>query len=167
MPATARTLRFTEEDLSSGSGAYAELDVPCDVPVRLADVLDYDKRTQGKSYGWIFRYMAETPSGNEVKFDTYLSFGENARWKLVQVLRAHGVELEDIVELDPNDLIGDKLIGHIDFPRDDNGEPTSDYRELQEVFPPSTPPFTRGEEETDRSQLADQGVVDEGEPAIL
>lgn len=143
MAATARVLRFTEEDLENvGGGAYAEFDVPCEAPIRLAKVADYDKRSEGKSWGWIFYYMAETPSGKEVEFRTYLSFGENARWKLTEVLDAHGVSLESgDLEIDPEDLVGDELIGLIDFPRDRNtGEPTSEFRELRKVFPISTEP---------------------------
>lgn len=169
MPATARQFRITEEDLdNAGGGAYAELEVPGDFPVRLDDVLDYDKRDQGKSYGWIFRYMAETPSGKEVKFDTYLSFGDNARWKLIQVLEAHGYTVEDgIIDVDPNEFIGDELMGHIDFPRNDDGIPTSDFRELQEVFPPSsTPAFADGGDEV-ANEGTEEASVGDDEPAIL
>jgi hypothetical protein len=139
MPATARTLKFTDEDLAGGGdGAYAELQVPGDFPARLEDVLDYDKRKDGKSWGWIFRYMVATPSGSEVKFDDYLSFGDNARWKLVKTLGAHGIDLDNLSDVDPNDLIGDELMATIDFPRNKQGEATSTYREIKELFPESS-----------------------------
>jgi hypothetical protein len=150
MPATAKTLKFTPEDLEgSGGGAYAELEVPGDFPCYLADVLDYDFTERGKSKGWIFRYMVETPSGAEVKFDTYLSFGENARWKINEILTAHGIEVEEMTTIDPNDLIDDAMMAHIDFPRDkDTKEPTSDFRELQNVVPmSSTPAYADAEPE--------------------
>ena len=142
MPATARVLRFTAEDLeSAGGGAYAEFEVPCEAPVRLAKVEDYDKRGQGKSWGWVFHYMATTPSGKEVEFKTWLSFNDNARWKITEVLMAHGVDIEEgNFELDPEELIGDELIGLIDFPRDREGKATSDFRELRKVFPVETAP---------------------------
>jgi hypothetical protein len=157
MAATARILKFTEEDLEgSGGGAYAELDVPCDVPIRLREVSDYDKRSEGKTWGWVFTYAAETPSGKEVDFRVWLSFGDNARWKLREILEAHGVALEaGNLELDPEDLVGDELMGHIDFPRDNQGEPTSEFRELQTIYPPSVEPAFS--EESD----------DDSEPAVL
>lgn len=140
MPATPQKLNITEEDLSkAGSGAYSELEVPGDFEGYLADVTDYDKRSMGKSHGWIFHYKAIAPSGREVPFDKYLSFGQNARGILVDILRVHGVEIEDsgAIDVDPNSLIGDAVMLKIDFPRDrDTGEPTSDYREIRSVMPP-------------------------------
>lgn len=163
--ATARVLKFTEDDLAGGGGAYAELDVPCDVPVRLSKVADYDKRSEGKSWGWVFYYMAETPSGNEVEFRTYLSFGENARWKLKEVLEAHGVQLvAGNLEIDPEELIDDVLVGHIDFPRNKAGEPTSEYRELQAVYPPSTEPAYAEEIPEEEASETD---TSEEEPDVL
>lgn len=151
--ATARVLKFTEEDLTNegGGGAYAELEVPGDFPIRLREVDDYDKRSENKSWGWVFTYGVETPSGTEVDFRVWLSFGPKARWKLRQVLEAHGVHLEaGDLEVDPEELIGDELIGHIDFPRNKQGEPTSEFRELLEIYPISSEPpdFPEGEPTT-------------------
>lgn len=145
--ATAKQLRIEAADLEEGGGgAYAELEVPGDFDCYLSEVQDYEKNTTG----WMFRYMVETPSGEEVKFDVYLSFGKNARWKLVQVLRAHGVELDEgVISVDPDDLVGDAMIATIDFPRDDDGEPTSKYREIRELFPQSSTPGFGEDDEPD------------------
>lgn len=136
MAATARQIPLTGEDLeSTGAGAYAELEVPGDYEAVLVDVQDYDKRAAGKSFGWIFIYDVETPNGSKVQFKSYLSFGPNARWKLVEYLSAHDVDLEEgLNSVDPNALIGDMIGAHIDFPRDENDVPTSKYREIRQAF---------------------------------
>ena len=138
MAATARQIPVTEDDLagSSGGGAYSELEVPGDYEAILRDANDYDKTSEGKSKGWVFDYEVETPSGAMVSFKTWLSFGQNARWKLIEVLEAHDVELEaGLANVDPNSLIDDKVGVHVDFPRDrDTDEPTSQYREIRQHF---------------------------------
>lgn len=137
MPATARQLDIPQEDLDSsgGAGAYAEIEVPGDYEVTLIDVEDYDKRSEGKSYGWVWTYEVETPSGNAVPFRTWTSFSKAARWKLIELLEAHGVDIEaGINDVDPNDFIGDVVGATIDFPRDKDDEPTSDFREIRFLF---------------------------------
>lgn len=137
MTATARQIPVSKSDLDgSGGGAYAELEVPGDYEAVLTDVKDYDKRAAGKSWGWIFTYSVETPSGGNVTFDNYLSFGENARWKLIQVFEAHQADLtEGLNEVDPNSLVGETVGAHIDFPRhDETDEPTSKFREIIQFF---------------------------------
>lgn len=135
MPATARQIPVTSEDLAgSKGGAYAEIEVPGDYEAVLVDVEDYDKRPE-KGYGWKFVYEVETPSGGTVPFNTYCSFSANARWKLMEVLKAHEADLsEGPNNVDPNAFIGDVIGTTIDFPRDKNGEPTSDYREIRAHF---------------------------------
>ncbi len=150
MPATARQIPVTEEDLAGGQGgSYAELDVPGDYEAVLVDVEDYDKRKENKSYGWVFKYEVETPSGSTVPFNTYCSFSQNARWKLMEVLKAHDADLElGINNVDPNALIGDVIGVTIDFPRDKTtDEPTSDYREIRAHFSLSEPPEEEASEE--------------------
>jgi len=167
--ATARIFHFTEEELNSaGGGAYAEFDVPCEAPVRLVKVEDYDKRDAGKSWGWVFHYNATTPiSGKEVSFRMWLSFMDNARWKLLEVLDAHGVDLDKTTGVDPEDLIGDELIGLIDFPRDrETGEPTSEFRELRKVYPVTiTRPASVSEELP--SEVEEEEAPTDEEPEIL
>ena len=121
---------------SSGGGAYAELVVPDDYEGTLVDVEDYDKTKQGKSRGWVFHYDVQTPSGKTCRFKSWLSFGQNARWKLLEVMEAHEVEMElGLNEVDPNSLIGDVIGLHIDFPRDKNtDEPNSPFREIKQHF---------------------------------
>ena len=164
MPATARQIPITEEDLapSEGGGAYAELEVPNDYEAVLKEVSDYDKTKQGKSKGWVFEYDVETPSGNAVTFKTWLSFGQNARWKLIQVLEAHDVDLSaGLNEVDPNALIGDVVGVHIDFPRDpETDEPTSKYREIRQHFSLASLP----DEEAVAEVVADLGAET---PAII
>ena len=104
----------------------------------LKGVEDYDYSDRGKSRGWIFNYGVETPSGKNASFKVWLSFGKNARWKLIEVLEAHGFPLEEgINSVDPNSFIGDMVGVHIDFGTElnENGdEVQSAFREVQSVF---------------------------------
>lgn len=137
MPATARQLDITAADLEgSGGGSYAALEVPGDYEMVLKDVEDYDKRKTGGSWGWIFVYDVLPGDGAEVlEFKVYLSFSKASRWKLVKTLEAHEADMtEGINNVDPNVHIGEVVGGHIDFPRDKEGEPTSKYREVRDVF---------------------------------
>ena len=159
MPATARQFDIPQADIDSigkggGGGAYAEIEVPGDYEVTLVDVEDYDYRDQGKSHGWIFHYEVDTPSGGSVTFRTWLSFNKNARWKILEVLAAHAVDLSDgINSVDPNDLIDDVVGATIDFPRDKEGEPTSDFRELQTIFDLAAAPADDEESEVAEAEV--------------
>lgn len=134
--ATARQIPVSESDLTNdGGGAYAELEVPGDYEAVLKSVEDYDYTDKGKSYGWLFLYAVETPSGASVDFKVYLSFGQNARWKLVSVLQAHDANLEvGVAEVDPNAFVGETIGASIDYPRDDEDQPTSKFREIRGFF---------------------------------
>lgn len=148
--ATARQFDVTQEDIDSeggAGGAYAEIEVPGDYQVTLTEVEDYDKRDKGKSHGWIFVYEVETPSGATVDFRIYASFGKKARWKLLEVLEAHSYDIEaGINDVDPDAFIGDVVGATIDFPRDDDGEPDSKYREITAVFDLAEAPEGEAEE---------------------
>jgi len=138
VPATARKINVTAKDLANegAGGAYAELNVPWDGPAICTDVNDYDKTAKGGTKGWLADYEVETDSGNKLEFSVHISFNAKARWKLLQWAEAHGLDIEEGVNaIDPNDVIETECGVHIDFPRDDNGEPTSKYREIQEFFP--------------------------------
>lgn len=140
MPATARRLNLTREDLErakGGGGLYSEIEVPGDYEAVLVDVNDYDNRFKGGTNGWIFEYEVTTPtSQKQVTFKEWISFSENARWKLAQVFDAHEVDYsEGLDTVDPNELIGDAIGARIDFPRDKDDEPTSKYREIVAFFP--------------------------------
>lgn len=162
MTATARQINVTAEDLAGGQGggAYAELEVPGDYEAILREVSDYDKRKEGKSWGWIFEYEVETPSGKMVTFKAWLSFGQNARWKLIEVLEAHDVDMsEGLNNVDPNALVDDVIGVHIDFPRDkETDEPTSEFRELRAFFPLTEAPAVP---ETETSQLEERLAAEE------
>lgn len=135
MPATAQNLNITKEDLSGSGGAFAELTVPGEYEAILSSVEDYDYTAKGKTKGWKFNFAIETPSGGSVTLSSHVSFTPNSRWKLVGVLDALGADLsEGVNNVDPNAYVGDKIGVLIDFPRGDNGEPTSKYREIQDVF---------------------------------
>ena len=139
MPATARKLEIDQSDFdSTGGGAYAELEVPADYEATLSDVEDYDYTDRGKSRGWIFHYGVETPSGSTATFKTWLSFNKNARWKLIEVLEAHGFPIEEgINSVDPNQFIGEVVGVHLDFgtEKDENGnEVPSAFREIKSIF---------------------------------
>lgn len=152
MPATARQLDVTQEMLdkaaegNKGGGAYAEFDCPAEAVGVLKDVEDYDNRKQDGTgtHGWIFYYDVETPvSKKTVPFKTWIAFTKSSRWKFIQIMEAHEVELEaGVNSIDPNALIGDAVGLTIDFPRDWNdkdpetglGKVTGDFREIAEVF---------------------------------
>ena len=158
MPATARQIPVTDEDLAgtSGGGAYAELEVPGDFEAILRDVNDYDKRAEGKSYGWIFEYEVEAPSGAMLPFKIWLSFSQAARWKLVEVLEAHEVDLTaGLNDVDPNSLIDDVIGVTIDFPRDKEDNPTSDFREIRATFALAEEPGTGGNPVVETAEVPD------------
>ncbi len=137
MPATARQIPVTEEDLAgnSGGGAYAEIEVPGDYEGILRDVNDFDNSAKGGATGWIFEYEVEAPSGKMVTFKVWLAFSQAARWKLVEALEAHEVDLTTgMNNVDPNSLIDDVVGLHIDFPRDKDDKPTSEFREIRQLF---------------------------------
>ena len=140
MPATPRRLEVTAKDLEGkpefSGGTYAEIDVPDDYEIFLADVSDYDKRDEGKTHGWEFLYQIETSTG-PADFRVFLSLSKSARWKIIEVFAAHGIDLEvvGIHDADPNAIVGETIGGHVDFPRDKDGEPSSTYREIQAFFP--------------------------------
>jgi hypothetical protein len=145
MPATARQIPVSEEDLANaseggGGGAYAELTVPDDYVAILQDVEDYDYSKRGKSKGWIFRYEVEAPSGKMLAFPVWLSLGQSARWKLLETLEAHDYPVEaGINNVDPNVFVSEAIGVHIDFGTDEDGEP-SRFREIQRLFPLVDPP---------------------------
>lgn len=155
MAATARTLEFTAEDVASagGSGDYENLEVPGDYVALLADVVDYDNSEKGGSRGWRFNYKVEG-----LDFSVFCAFSKAARWKLIEVLEAHGYPVEEgIAECDPNMFVGTEVGAHVDFPKSyyealKNGvTPDKVYREIRWVFrlPSDTPPVTVTSEEPD------------------
>lgn len=133
MPAQARQIPLTDEDLAaSGGGLYATMEVPADYEVTLVDVDDYKTV---KSQGWVFSYDVELETGT-VGFKVFLSFSTKARWKIIEVLEAHDVNLElGLNDVDPNAFIGDVVGAWIDFPRDKDKVPTSRFREIRRIYP--------------------------------
>jgi hypothetical protein len=171
VPATARKINVTAEDLANegGGGAYAELNVPWDGPILCVDVNDYDKSAKGGTKGWLVDYKVTTDSGKELDFSVHISFSAKARWKLIQWAEAHDILLEEGVNaIDPNDAIDTEAGGHIDFPRDDDGEPTSKYREIQEFFPLAE--LEEEDEDVERDGGASEETVaglEEEDPEVL
>lgn len=150
MTATARTIRFTDDDISGG-GNYDSLEVPNDYSATLTKVEDFDNRQKGGSFGWVFHYDIEG-----LAFRTWLSFKETARWKLTETLRAFGVELQvGDLQIDPEALVGMEVGAHVDFPPDyykalEQGlTPDRPYREIRWVFalPPENAPVNTEAEE--------------------
>ena len=136
MPATAQNFNITKDDLVGGiGGAFAELTVPGEYEATLSSVEDYDYTAKGKTKGWKFNFAIETPSGGSVTLSSHIAFTPESRWKLVGTLEALGSDLsEGVNSIDPNAYVGDKVGLLIDFPRNDDGEPISKYREIQDVF---------------------------------
>ena len=169
MPATPRDLRVTAKDLEGppeySGGTYSEIEVPGDFEIILVDVEDYDKRDAGKTQGWKFLYQVDTSTG-PCDFNVYLSFAAKARWKIIDVFAAHGFDIatEGIHKADPNSLIGEKIGGHIDFPRGKDGEPTNNYREIKEFFPLVEAPVV-DEDARGETVAASQSKADE--PDVL
>lgn len=139
MPATARQIPITEEQLASASSgpkdsaAYSAIVVPGDYVATLKDVQDYDFRSRGKSFGWLFLFDI---MGCE--FKEYVSFSEEARWKLIQVWDSLGGDPEiGVNNMDPNILIGREAGAHVDWQTDPTllGENDVNYREIKYLFP--------------------------------
>lgn len=119
-------------------GAYAEIDVPGDYEVILTSIENYDFTDRGKTRGWLASFSCETPSGNSVNFDDYMSFGESSKFKIDQFFEAFapGSLVEETTnDLDPNEFVGKTVGARIDFPRNkETGEPTSPYRGISWIF---------------------------------
>lgn len=139
MPATARQVGVTEEQIQSAaegpkdSAAYSAITVPGDYVAVLKDVQDYDFRSKGKSHGWVFIFEI---MGCE--FKDYVSFGENARWKLIQTWEALGGDINvGVNNMDPNTLIGSEAGARVDWQKDPAtlGENDVNYREIKYTFP--------------------------------
>lgn len=142
MTATARRLNITEDMIKkrprgggAGTGTWEEIVVPNNYRLVCSNVEDYEGK-DGKPGGWIVYHEIETSTGPCI-FRTWLSFSVKARWKLVDVFEAHGIDLRrvGVADADPKDLLGTACGGFVDFPRDRSGEPTSDYRDIIEFFP--------------------------------
>ncbi len=161
MPAEAITFTPTADDMPRSGGLYSEIEVPGDYEVVLRDVDSYDKG-EGRR-GWIFLYDCETPSGGTVEFKWFLSFNQKARWKITETFATHGQVIEEgqPQAFDPNALIGTMVGAHIDFDRDDNGEPSNPYRAIQRIFPLVDAP---AEEEASTPQPVD---LDAEAPATI
>lgn len=146
MPATPRRLEISEKDIQSAgedrpdSSAYALLEVPADYEAVLTDVSDYDYRDQGKSYGWIWNLEVEG-----LPFRIYTAFSTNARWKLVETLRAFEPALSaGALEQDPNRFVGKSVGAHLDWQYDPDTleEGKANYREIKYLFPLPPAEFT-------------------------
>lgn len=137
MPATARQINITEDQAVSAvgvrdTGTYSAIQVPADYVATLKDVQDYDYRSRDKSHGWLFVFNI---MGCE--FKEHVSFSENARWKLIQVIESLGGDISvGINNLDPNLLIGNEAGAHVDWQKDPStlSENEVNYREIKYVF---------------------------------
>jgi len=146
--ATARQVDITEEDIAKAkepraNGTWSEIEVPGDYEITLAAVEDYKT---AKSEGWIFIYHVQTSTG-PCELKEWVSLGQSARWKLSQIAAAHGITSISI--LNPDDLVGESIGGHVDWGKDRETGEVSSYREVKEYFAlvdapedtqPDTPP---------------------------
>lgn len=139
MPATARQINITAEQVQAAAegpkdgAAYAAIEVPGDYVATLKDVQDYDFRAKGKSFGWVFIFDIMG-----CDFKEYISFGENARWKLISTWEALGGDASvGVNNMDPNLLIGNEAGAHVDWQTDPAklGENAVNYREIKYLFP--------------------------------
>jgi hypothetical protein len=129
--ATAQEFEITESEIA-GAGSYDELETPGDYEAVLFAVEDYDKRAEGRSYGWIWTFHVEG-----LPFKEYTSFSPAARWKLVELLQAFGVEVDaGINTVDPDAFVGTAIGATVDWdPTDDKWDGTSPrYRRLARFF---------------------------------
>jgi len=134
--ATARRIEVTAEDLERkpGGGSYGNLEVPADYEAQLVSVEDYDKRSVGKSFGWIWNFDIEG-----LPFRVYTSFSLPARWKLIEVVSAFAPSQINpgINDIDPATYVGMTVGAHVDFDvSEEKWDGTSPrYREIKYVFP--------------------------------
>lgn len=150
MTATARMFVFTEEDLqqkrpSSGTGQWEDLEVPGDYEVFIDNIEDYIKKDGNEVTSYKVTIRIEVESGSLFISD-WIPFSKAGRWKMRDYLIAVGMPPEPNVPLkfDPEELTGLSLGATIDFPRNQNGEPTSKYREIMAIFPLVEPPDVGG-----------------------
>ena len=152
MAAQAREFIFSEAELEDaatpggGGGGYGAIDVPKDYEAILRSVEDYDKTADGKTKGLVFSYGVDG-GGGEVPFNMYVAEGSKSAWKRLEIFAAHGIVPQAGVafSFDPSGFIGDMVGVHIDYPRDDNGEPTNNYREIRQIFALEAAPTAEAE----------------------
>jgi hypothetical protein len=143
LTATARKLNITEDMLkprTGGTGNWDEVVVPNNYRLRCVSVEDYEPKGE-KQGGWIIHHAIDTSTGQCI-FNTWLSFALAARWKIIEVFGAHGIDLREVgvQKADPNDLVGTDCGGFVDFPRDTSGQPVPGtngklYRTVFQFFP--------------------------------
>ncbi len=152
MAASARDFIFSEKELTDaatpggGGGGYGAIEVPGDYEAVLLSVEDYDKTADGKTKGLVFSYGVDG-GGGEVPLNMYVAEGANSNWKRLEIFAAHGIVPEAGVafNFDGAAFIGDIVGVHVDYPRDDNDVPTSNYREIRQIFALEAAPATEAE----------------------
>ena len=130
--ATAQEFEFTDGDVAGSSGAYDEIEVPKDYEATVLSVDDYDNTADNRSKGWVWTFQVEG-----LPFKEWTSFSPGARWKLVELMTALGVEVEaGIGTVDPNSFIGHSLGVTVDWdPSDATWDGVSPrYRRLSRFF---------------------------------
>ena len=157
MAAQAREFIFTEKELidastpggGGGGSGYGAIEVPGDFEAILRSVEDYDKTSEGKTKGMVWEYGVDG-GGGEVSFFMYVADGAKSSWKRLEIFAAHGItpQPEVAFNFDPAGFVNDVVGVHIDYPRDANGDPTSNYREIRQIFAIEAAPTTETEAPT-------------------
>lgn len=130
--ATAQQFEITEKDLA-GLKSYDDLETPGDYEATLTEVEDYDKRDDGGSYGWKWTFEVEG-----LPFSEWTSFSPNARWKLLEILSAFGVEItEGVNNVLPDHFVESSIGVTVDWdPIDSKWDGVSPrYRRIASFYP--------------------------------
>jgi hypothetical protein len=136
MPATARVLNISAEEIAQAGqqrtqGTWAEIEVPGDYEATLADVNDFISKSGNP--GWKFTYHVQTSTG-PVELHEWITFQESIKWKMANLVKAHGITRGIDSSFQPGQLIGDTVGLSIGWQMDRvTGEPTT-YREIKAIF---------------------------------
>jgi hypothetical protein len=136
MPATARVLNISAEEIAQAGqpraqGTWAEIEVPGDYEATLADVNDFVSKAGHP--GWKFTYQLPTSTG-PVELHEWVTFQDSVKWKLSDILKAHGITGGINTSFQPGQLIGDVVGLSVGWQMDKvTGEPTT-YREIKAIF---------------------------------
>lgn len=125
MSATAFDVTITEDQLNESQArsgqAYSQLQVPADYPLVVASAEDWKDRETGAHRGVVYQIEIDSDStvGAGLSFKYWIDFDPEYRNKMIRFLKAVGQEVlpGEKLRVFPEEHVGAKLAGRIDFPR--------------------------------------------------
>ena len=153
MSATAFDVTITEGQLAESDArsgqAYSQLPVPNDYPLVVASAEDWKDKETGAHRGVVYQIEIDQESavGAGLSFKYWIDFDPEYRNKMIRFLKAVGQDVlpGEKLRVFPEEHVGAKLAGRIDFPRkfykaqQDSPEAVMAlgpvFREIRYVFP--------------------------------